>query len=267
MRLLKAIGIVFACAGAAAAMGGLYWWGRQRYGSSAEPKEVSKSDEHAPRGIIIDEAELLEELGKELDRLFPEGWPPSQTTVEGLTPKDVVLFGAQSDVVGGYDQPRQELLQARVLSVEPGVVRGRVAGEVDHAEHHGSHAGHGFRVGDSVQVPRDQVLAVVRPPTAEGYNSEGKSQDHFKPSDQTKERYDVHPGTPYDFVLPHWNERLTWHLDSDHVSVRHIGIRGLHQQIAFSEDSMRGPLSVRVLDEDPDLGTIHVGRWDLNIIE
>ena len=33
----------------------------------------------------------------------------------------------------------------------------------------------------------------------------------------------------------------------------------------FSEDSMRGKVSVRALDQDPELGTVFVARWDFEL--
>jgi len=33
----------------------------------------------------------------------------------------------------------------------------------------------------------------------------------------------------------------------------------------FTEDSLRGRISVRALDENPELGTIFVARWDFEL--
>lgn len=37
---------------------------------------------------------------------------------------------------------------------------------------------------------------------------------------------------------------------------------GLLEQIMFSEDSLPGPVSVRLLDRDPKEGLVHEARWD-----
>jgi hypothetical protein len=42
----------------------------------------------------------------------------------------------------------------------------------------------------------------------------------------------------------------------------HIGQKANFEQIMFSEDSLRGDFTVRALDEDPELGTAFVARWD-----
>ena len=53
----------------------------------------------------------------------------------------MIVFAVESEPKGTYTNTRQELVNAKVLSVEKNVVRGRVIPPVAHAEHHGSHAG------------------------------------------------------------------------------------------------------------------------------
>ena len=44
--------------------------------------------------------------------------------------------------------------------------------------------------------------------------------------------------------------------------MEHIGEDGMLEQIVFTEDSLRGEVSVRALDEDPEHGVVFVARWD-----
>ncbi|MCA9687857.1 MAG: hypothetical protein KC457_37210, partial [Myxococcales bacterium] len=87
----------------------------------------------------------------------------------------------------------------------------------------------------------------------------------FKPSSDTKQTYQVKPGTPYDLRLPYRTPQLVWHIDSEQVKFVHVGEDGLLEQILFAENSLRGPVSVRVIDEDPELGAVLVGRWDFKL--
>jgi len=176
----------------------------------------------------------------------------------------VIVFAVESEPTGNYTNTRQELINAKVLSVEKTVVRGRVVGPVAHAEHHGSHAGHGFRVGDLVEVPRSRVLVAARPtdPKTTGYGSQGKPATSFKPSDVTKQTYKIKPGTPYDLILPYRTAELAWFVDEKLVKMVHVGEKANFEQIMFTEDSLRGNVTVRLVDEDPKEGTVFVGRWD-----
>ena len=177
------------------------------------------------------------------------------------------MFVAESEEAGPYDQTRQEIINAKVLSVEKSVVRARIIAPVAYAEHHGSHAGHGYRVGDLVEVPRDKVLVAARPtdPKKTGYGSEGKPANTFKPSNVTKQTYRVRPGTPYDLSVPYRTPELQWHIDREMVKMVHVGSKGSLEQILFSEDSLRGNVSVRAIDHDPKEGPVFVARWDFSI--
>ena len=116
-------------------------------------------------------ADLDPELAKVLEEEFPSGWPPDDATVNSLEQDDVVIFAVESETTGNYDRIRKELINAKVLSVEKTVVRSRILGPVEHAEHHGAHAGQGLRVGDLVEVPRSKVLVAARraEPKGQGY--------------------------------------------------------------------------------------------------
>jgi hypothetical protein len=220
-----------------------------------------------PSGLIMDKGDLPPELVAVLDEKFQDFWPPDDEVIDNMTDEDVVVFAVESEPVGNYTATRQELISAKVLSVETNVVRARVIGAVVYAEHHGAHAGHGFRVGDLVEVPRSQILLAARPaekPKPE-YDGHGKAAQTFKPSELTKQVYQVRPGTPYDLVLPYRTDELEWHVDRDMVTTIHLGNDGLLEQIMFSEDSMRGAVTVRVQDRDPKEGLVHVARWDFTI--
>ena len=146
-------------------------------------------------------------------------------------------------------------------------MRARVVGPVEYAEHIGAHAGHGFRVGDLIEVPRTKILVAARSsePKREGFNSEGEAAGVFEPSHETKQTYTIRPGTPYDLVLPYRSPDLEWSVDRDMVKLKHLGSKGNYHQIMFSEDSMRGPVTVRVLDRDPKTGLVFVARWEFHI--
>jgi hypothetical protein len=64
----------------------------------------------------------------------------------------------ESEPVDNHDQTREELISARVVSVESAHVRARVQAPVAYVDHHGAYAGHGVRVGDLVEVPRSMIL-------------------------------------------------------------------------------------------------------------
>ena len=279
MNPLKVVALLAGGMCIAGAIGGSVLWyrNRKRRHEAKTPERVSPrpdaDDEAEPvdtraRGHIEDLDGLEDDVRQELDELFPEGWPPDEATIENLEKDDVIVFAVQSDPVGPYTNTREELLNAKVLSVETNVVRGRVLGPVAHAEHHGSHAGHGFRVGDLVEVPRSKILVAARPTEAKGtgYGSEGKPANTFKPSNVTDTVYKVRPGTPYDLAVPYRTDELQWHIDRGMVKMVHVGNKGSLEQILFAEDSMRGPVSVRALDHDPREGIVFVARWDFELV-
>ncbi|KIG16753.1 hypothetical protein DB30_04097 [Enhygromyxa salina] len=180
-----------------------------------------------------------------LNEQFPDSWPPDDAVVDAITQEDQIVVAVESEPVANYTETRQELISAKVLSVEKTVVRARILAPVVFSEHHGAHAGHGFRVGDLIEVPRSKVLLAARSvePKREGYGSEGKPEQTFEPSNLTKE----------------------WYVDREMVRMIKIGDSGLLEQIMFSEDSMRGVVTVRALDNDPKLGNVFVGRWEFSI--
>ena len=284
MNMIKVVGFVAGGMTLAALIGGgVIWWRRRKQKSEGDTPESPKrkrawsrpgeADEEAdaedtrPRGHFEGTADLDPELAKVLDEEFPAGWPPDDKTIDALEQDDIIVFAVESEETGNYDRTRQELINAKVLSVEKTVVRGRILAPVEHAEHHGAHAGHGFRVGDLVEVPRSKILVAARrtDPKKTGYNSEGKAQQIFKSSDLTKERYRVRPATPYDLILPYRTAELQWHVDHEMVKMVHVGQKGRIEQIMFAEDTMRGKVSVRAIDHDPEVGAVFVARWDFAI--
>lgn len=280
MNTMKIVGIVAGLT-VAALLGGGAWWlyrkKKQNESSDAKPDPVTPNrprpapapvpENHKPKSHFLGKAELPDSLSKMLDDGFFESWPPSDAVVENLTTEDQVVFAVESEPVGNYTETREELISGMVLSVEKSVVRARVIGPVAYAEHHGSHAGHGVRVGDLVEVPRSKVLLAARStePQRSGYGSKGKSARTFKSSHITNETYRVRPGTPYDLLLPYRTNELEWVIERDMVKMIKVGDKGLLEQIFFSEDSMRGPVKVTLLDKDPKEGAVFVGRWDFTI--
>ena len=191
-----------------------------------------------------------------------------EQTIDNLEPEDVVVFAAEGEETGTYTEIKQELISAKVLSVEKTVVRARVLGPVQYCEHFGAYAGHGFRVGDLVDVPRAKILVAARPTEQgkkAGYGSRGEPANMFEPSNETKKVYKVRPDTPYDLKLPYRTPDLRWHLDRELVKLDHVGTNGMLEQITFTEDSLRGEVSVRVLDHDLELGVIFVARYDFEL--
>lgn len=278
MTILKSIGLVAAGLSIAALIGGGAWWLYRRRkqrdaGEPQTPERPKRADptpepvDRSPRGVFLDRSSLPPELAKALDEHFPDAWPPDDETVNAMVAGEVIVIAAESEPVGSYDHTRQELLKAKVLSVEKTLIRARITGEVAHAEHHGSHAGHGFRLGDLIEVPRSKILVAARPngPVGEGYGSEGRPARTFKPSNVTKQVYKVRPDTPYDLVLPYRTDELEWHVDREMVKMVKVGDKSLLEQIKFGEDSMRGCVSVRLLDRDPKEGLVFVARWDFDI--
>jgi hypothetical protein len=231
------------------------------------PRPAPDAEDRRPSSRFMGTAELPESLQNLLDTRFRDSWPPDDAVVDALTQEDLVVFAVESEPVGNYTETRQELISGQVLSVETTNVRARVQGPVAYAEHHGSHAGHGIRVGDLVEVPRSKVLLAARStePIRTGYGSKGKPAQTFKSSHITNETYQVRPGTPYDLTLPYRTGELEWVIERDMVTMVRIGDKGLLEQIMFSEDSMRGPVKVTLLDKDPKEGAVFVGRWDFTI--
>ena len=283
MSTLKVAGLVAAGAGLAALIGGgAWWWLRKREQGGQRPQRVTPSrpprapevpsepdptpapGNTKPRGHVVTRSDLNPELATELNKLFDAGWPPDEQTIDNLEPDDVVVFAAESEETGNYTETQQELISAKVLSVETTVVRARILGPIAHAEHHGSHAGHGFRVGDLVEVQRAKILVAARRTDTDktGFDSQGEAAATFRPSNETKEVYKVRPATPYNLDLPYRTKELAWFVDRKLVKLEHIGEHGLTEQISFSEDSLRGEVSVRALDEDPEVGSVFVARWD-----
>lgn len=229
---------------------------------SSPPRQPTTNTE--PRGHVVARDDLDPELRKILDEKFPSAWPPTNEVFDELEQDDVIIFAAESEPTGNYTITQQELIDAKVLSVGKSRVRARVLAPVAHPEHLGSRAGHGFSVGDLVEIPRSKVLVAARPadPKTTGYDSQGPPAATFKPSDETKKTYTVKPGTPYDLVLPYRTSELAWYVDEKLVKMIRIGEKAYLEQIMFSEDSLRGDFTVRALDEDPKEGTVFVARWD-----
>ena len=75
----------------------------------------------------------------------------------------------------------------------------------------------------------------------------------------------MRPGTPYDLLLPYRTAELEWSVDQELVKLIHVGEKGLLEQIMFSEDSMRGAVTVRALDRDPELGLVFIARWEFRL--
>ncbi|PRQ02054.1 hypothetical protein [Enhygromyxa salina] len=286
MSTMKVIGIVAASLTVAGLVGGGVWWWQQRKKKPDGARPISpdarpgptpsgpprpapspEPTDTNPKGHFLSPPELPAELEKVLNEQFPDSWPPEDAVVNAMTQEDQVVVAVESEPVGNYTQTRQELISAKVLSVEKTLVRGRVIGPVVYAEHHGAHAGHGFRVGDLVEVPRSKILLAARSvePKKKGYGGEGKPEQTFKPSNLTGETYQVRPATPYDLSLPYRTNELEWYVDREMVKMIRIGASGLLEQIMFSEDSMRGLVTVRALDNDPKEGKIFVARWEFNI--
>lgn len=65
--------------------------------------------------------------------------------------------------------------------------------------------------------------------------------------------------------MPYRTKELAWYLDRKLVNLVHVGEDGLLEQIMFSEDSLRREVSVRLLDEDPEVGAVFVARWDFEL--
>lgn len=61
---------------------------------------------------------------------------------------------------------------------------------------------------------------------------------------------------------PTLNPCPAWFLDEKLVQMNHVGEKANFEQVMFIEGSLRGDFTVRVLDEDPEVGTVFVARWD-----
>lgn len=238
MSVLKVVGVI-AGVGVVALIGGaVYLAYKNRKGikqvvkdlkdnipTNPEPRPSKSEGESkfrpSPIGSIMSTDGLPSELSGFLDDNFEGYWPADEEVINNLTEENVIVFAVESEPVGNYTAIRQELITARVLTVETNHVRARIIGPVAYAEHHGSHAGHGFRVGDLVEVPRSKVLLAASQPEKpkQEYNGHGKAAQTFKPSELTKQTYSVRPGTPYDLNLPYRTDELEWSLDRDMVNV------------------------------------------------
>ena len=239
----------------------------QRVTPSRPPRGSEEVDQRA-RGGYMNPKGIPDALREVLDQKFPNRWPPDQAVVDQLTTEDQIVFGVESEPVPAYEEVRQEVIAAKVLSVEKTVVRARILPPVAYAEHNGNHAGHGFRVGDRVEVPRSMILVAARPSGPRkktGYNSRGPAENTFKSSHITKDEYKIRPATPYDLILPYRTDNLEWHIDQKHVKVVPIGHKGLYQQVMLTEDSMRGPVTLRLLNRDPKEGLVFVARWEFHL--
>lgn len=239
----------------------------QRVTPSRPPRDAEEVDQRA-RGDYMSPKGIPDSLREFLNEKFPNRWPPDTEVVEQLTTEDQIVFGVESEPVPAYEEVRQEVISAKVLSVEKTVVRARVLPPVAYAEHNGNHAGHGFRVGDLVEVPRSKILVAARPSEPKkktGYNSRGPAENTFKSSHMTKSVYKIRPATPYDLILPYRTDNLKWYVDQEHVRVVPIGRKGLFEQVMFTEDSMRGPVTLRLLNDDPEQGSLFVARWEFQL--
>ena len=291
MTTMKSVGLVTLGMSLTALVGGgiFYWYrrrnqktdtsdakGKKRVVPSRPPRKTDADDagdtddddvDRRAQGVLISQAELPSALEAAIRENFADSWPPDDETINNLTTEDVVVVAAMSKPVPGYEKPRMELITAKVRSVEKTHVRARVVGPVEYAEHIGAHAGHGFRVGDLIEVPRTKVLVAARSsaPKREGFNSKGEAAGVYEPSHETKKSYTVRPGTPYDLVVPYRTPDLEWTVDRKTVTMKRVGSKGNYEQIMFSEDSMRGPVTVRALDRDPKEGLVFVASWEFHI--
>ncbi len=286
------IGWIAAGVGLVAAVGGLYWYLKRREAKAegkkpstrpkpgptpSKPPRVPKDEDEFEGEVIdkgyvtgfnfIDSDSLPPEDVMVLNELFADGWPPDEETIDSLETDDIIVFAVESMPVGPYTKVTRESLGATVLVVEKTTVRARVIGEVRHSEHLGTQAGHGMRVGTVIDVPRESILAAAKKSDAEGYGSKGEPVATFKPSSDTKKTYIIYPKTPYDLRLPYRTPELEWHVDPKLATMEHVGDDGLLEQIAFTEGSLRGSVTVRAIDNDPELGKVLIGRWDFKLVD
>ncbi|EDM77806.1 hypothetical protein PPSIR1_38529 [Plesiocystis pacifica SIR-1] len=284
MTAMKTMGIVAATLAASALIGGgAYWlyrrWGEKKQETEVDPEELPNDhdddgvtepvtpDEVRPRGGFMDRNTLPDDVKQKFIDAFGGYAPPKDEILDNLTQEDVILFGVKSEPVPGYPSVREEILTAKVRTVEDTVIRARISEPALYSAHLGAHAGHGFRFGEMVEVPRGVIILAARPKPngIENYGKYGRPAATLKPSHSTKKTYDVYPGTPYDLVMPYITDDIEFHVDREMVRFELVGSKGLHQQIVFSEGSMRGDVTLRALDRDPKTGLVFVARWDLFI--
>lgn len=282
----------------AVALGGLgagIWWYRKRKAAKAEQQPTPSNPPRQPKPEgeatppprpakrnpfdFVDAAQVHADLVVDLASTLDTAWPPDEQAIDAMVDKleygDVVVCAVQSNPDEIFEEPRQELINASVLSVEnkstrdSTLVRARVIGPVAHTDDHGNFAGHRIHVGAQIDVPRRFVLAVARRkhPTKSGYGSRGEAAAELDPSNTTRKVYKVHPSTPYDLVLPYRTENLHWYPSREKVKIEMVGEKGELQQITFTEASVRGPLSLTLLDHDEKAGKVFVGRWDFELAE
>ena len=273
MSAWKIIGIVGA--GLVVAVGGfLAWRYFRRQPERGRPERVPSREDVAPepapdlnpRHRVLGRDELAADMVAEIDSRFPNGWPPDDATFDRLEPDHLILFAVESEQVGNFDQRRREILVARVLEVGSSAVRARVIDPVEFAEHHGSHAGHGVRVGMLVEIPREQVLVAAELSEAprNGYGSRGKPAATLTPTNRTPTVHRVKPGTPYDLVLPYRTPDLHWS-GGEGAEVVHIGARGPLEQVMFGESTIRGRYTLTVLDHDEQADKVFVASWSFEV--
>jgi hypothetical protein len=276
------------------------WWYRKRKAAKAN-EEAAKTPQgptpsnppRKPEGEVkppprpakrnpfdfVDASQVHPDLVRDLAGTLDTAWPPDEQAIDTMVDKleygDVVVCAVQSNPDEIFEEPRQELINASVLSVEnkstrdATIVRARVIGPVAHTDDHGNFAGHRIHVGAQIEVPRRFVLAVARrkPTDTSGYGSRGEAAAEFDPSNRTNTVYKVHPGTPYDLVMPYRTENLHWYPNRENVKVEMIGEQGELQQIMFTEASVRGRYTLTVLDHDEKAGKVFVARWDFELAE
>jgi hypothetical protein len=61
--------------------------------------------------------------------------------------------------------------------------------------------------------------------------------------------------TSYDLLLPYRTPELEWKVGGELVNMIHIGHDDLREQVMFSENSMRGSVTVQLLDREPKEGS------------
>lgn len=220
---------------------------------------------HRPAFDFLDRENLPAELVEAIDETFERGWRVDDATIENLEPDEVIVFAVKSEPVGPYVRTVEEVISAHVLEVEEQSVRARVMAPTKHSEHFGNIAGHGLRPGTIVDVPKSKILVAAVEKPGDGYGGRGEPAAGFKPTSHTKRIYKIRPNTPYDLKLPYRTEELDWYVDPNTAGMVHIGEYGLLEQIMFTEDSPRGSVVVRCLDNDPNVGKVLVGRWEFEL--
>ncbi|EDM78408.1 hypothetical protein PPSIR1_06151 [Plesiocystis pacifica SIR-1] len=283
MTAMRTVGIVAATLATTAVIGGgAYWLYKRR--KKKKDDELADDDDVVlkdfeddddpitpddirPRGGFMDRNTLPDDVKQEFIEAFGGYAPPKDEILDNLTQEDVILFGVKSEPVPGYPEVREEILTAKVRTVEDTVIRARISEPEEFSAHLGSYAGHGFRFGEMVEVPRGVIIFAARPKPTDvtGYGKHGRPAGTFESSHVTKKSYDVHPGTPYDLVMPYITDDIEFHVDRAMVRFELVGTKGLHQQIVFKEGSMHGDVTLRALDRDPKTGLVFVARWNFHI--